>query len=170
MTTPHQINGARRRGYAGFAGICRRSSPTFPRPAGVALMASEGYATWLRREADVYYFAFKHPRVRWNARLVAVCAAAYLCSPVQLIPSFIPVIGFLDDFLVLVLGARLLRKMIPAEVFAECRQRAEAAEARRKYRIRSRVAIVASIVILALWVLAIIIANALLVRLLRRGI
>ncbi|MGB2617378.1 MAG: DUF1232 domain-containing protein, partial [Candidatus Acidiferrales bacterium] len=66
----------------------------------------------VQREAYVYYFAFKHPRVPWYAKLVAACSAAYLFSPIQLIPSYIPVIGFLDDFLVLFLAARLLQRII----------------------------------------------------------
>ncbi len=91
----------------------------------------------LRTEALVFYFAFRHPRVRWYARLVAVSTAIYLLSPVQLIPSYIPVIGFLDDFLVLFLGVKLLRRIVPREVLAECVRRAEAVEAQRKEKIRS---------------------------------
>jgi uncharacterized membrane protein YkvA (DUF1232 family) len=88
-------------------------------------------AAGLRKETQVFYFAFKHPRVPWYAKLVAAGTAAYLLSPVQLIPSFIPVIGFLDDLLVVLLGVKLLRKIIPADVFVECRRLAEAAEAKR---------------------------------------
>lgn len=61
-----------------------------------------------------------HPRVPWHARLVAGCAVAYLVSPIQLIPTFIPVIGQMDDLLVLFLGMKLLRKLTPAEILAEC--------------------------------------------------
>ena len=86
----------------------------------------------VQKEAQVFSFAFKHPRVRWHARLVAVCAAAYLFSPIQLIPSFIPFIGFLDDLLVLLLVVKLLKRMIPAEVLVECRKLAEVAEMRKK--------------------------------------
>jgi uncharacterized membrane protein YkvA (DUF1232 family) len=108
----------------------------------------------LQREAEVYYFAFKHPRVRWYARVVAVCCAGYVLSPIQLIPSYIPVIGFLDDFLVLFLGAKLLQRIIPREVLAECRQQADAAETRRKEGTRTTVATVAFVVIVAVWLLA----------------
>ncbi len=72
----------------------------------------------LQKEAHVFYFVFKHPRTRWYARLLAVCTAGYLLSPVQLIPSFIPVIGFLDDFAVLFLGAKLLTRITPPDVLA----------------------------------------------------
>jgi len=110
-------------------------------------------AELIQREADVYYFAFKHPRVRWYAKLVAACCAGYLFSPIQLIPSYIPVIGFLDDFLVLLVGAKLLQRITPSEVLTECRQLADAAEIRRKEGSRSTVAVVAFIVILAVWLL-----------------
>ena len=117
-------------------------------------------AEQLRQEALVFYFAFKHPRMPWYAKLVAACTAGYLLSPVQLIPSYIPVIGFLDDFLVLFLGVKLLRKMIPLDVLAECRQRAAAVQARRKDEIKSAAARVSTVTILCLWLLATLGASA----------
>jgi uncharacterized membrane protein YkvA (DUF1232 family) len=115
----------------------------------------------LHREAHVLYFAFKHPRMHWYARLVAVCTAGYLFSPIQLIPSFIPVIGFLDDLLVLFLGVKLLQRITPPDVLTECRELAEAAEMQRKEEIRSGVAVVASVVIATLWLLGAVAASAL---------
>ena len=85
-------------------------------------------AQQVQTQAHVFYLAFKHPRTPWYARLVAVCTAGYLFSPIQLIPSFVPVIGFLDDFLVLFLGVKLLQKITPPDVLAECRQHADDAE------------------------------------------
>ena len=108
----------------------------------------------LQREALVYYFAFKHPRVQWYAKLIAVCSAGYVFSPVQLIPSYIPVIGLLDDFLVLYVGTKLLQKLIPVEVLTECRDLANAAEMRRKDEVRSTPALVATVVVAAAWLLA----------------
>ena len=55
----------------------------------------------VQKQAHVFYFVFKHPRNPWYAKMIAACTAGYLLSPVQLIPSFIPGIGFLDDLLVL---------------------------------------------------------------------
>lgn len=89
----------------------------------------------------------------WYAKLVAACSAAYLFSPIQLIPSYIPVIGFLDDFLVLFVAARLLQRIIPPEVLAECRALADAAEMRRKQEIRSTGAIIGFVAIAAVWLL-----------------
>jgi uncharacterized membrane protein YkvA (DUF1232 family) len=108
----------------------------------------------LRKEAQVFYFAFKHPRVPWYAKLIAALTAGYLFSPIQLIPSFIPVIGFLDDFVVLILGVKLLLKFIPADVFAECRALAEAAEVRRREEIRSAAAVVGFVAVAFVWILA----------------
>jgi uncharacterized membrane protein YkvA (DUF1232 family) len=118
----------------------------------------------VHREAQVYYFAFKHPGVPWYAKLVAACSAGYLFSPIQLIPSYIPVIGFLDDFFVLFVGAKLLRRLIPSEVLTECRQLADAAEMRRKEEIRSTAAIVAFVAIASVWLLVAVGASILMAR------
>jgi uncharacterized membrane protein YkvA (DUF1232 family) len=105
----------------------------------------------IHTEAQTFYFAFKHPRVPWYAKVLAVCTASYLFSPIQLIPSFIPVIGFLDDFLVLFLGVKLLQRIVPPDILAECRQQASAAEMRRKDEVRSRAAVVAVLAIALVW-------------------
>ena len=86
----------------------------------------------IQMEAQVLYFVFKNPRTRWYARLVAACSVGYFFSPIQLIPNFIPVIGFADDLLVLLLGARLLRKITPPDLLAECRELARLSEMRRR--------------------------------------
>jgi uncharacterized membrane protein YkvA (DUF1232 family) len=107
----------------------------------------------LQKETHVFYFVFRHPHTPWYARLVAACTAGYTLSPIQLIPSFIPVIGFLDDFLVLFLGAKLLQRIIPADVLADSRQFAEAAETRRKEKITSSTRTVAALAITTVWLL-----------------
>jgi uncharacterized membrane protein YkvA (DUF1232 family) len=126
------------------------------------------HAQRAHREAQVFYFAFKHPRVPWYARLVAACSAGYLFSPIQLIPSFIPVIGFLDDFLVLFLGAKVIRRIIPPEVLTECREMAAAAEMRRKDETRSPATVVAIGVITAFWIFAAVSAGLVMARYLSR--
>lgn len=115
----------------------------------------------LQKEAHVFYFVFKHPRTRWYTRCLAACTAGYLLSPVQLIPSFIPVIGFLDDFLVLFLGAKLVTKLTPPDVLRECREMADAAETRRKEEVRSGFARFAVVAIATLWFAAVVTASAL---------
>ena len=105
----------------------------------------------LQKEAHVFYFAFKHPETPWYARLIAACAAGYLLSPIQIIPSFIPVIGFMDDLVVLVVGFKLIQKAISPEVLKECRERAEVAESKRRAKNGSVTEVVVSITVATLW-------------------
>jgi uncharacterized membrane protein YkvA (DUF1232 family) len=91
--------------------------------------------------------------------LVAACTAAYLFSPIQLIPNYIPVIGILDDLLVVFLGVKLLQRLTPADVLAESRELADAAEVRGKKEIKSVSAVLVSIAIATVWLLAAIAAS-----------
>ncbi len=84
------------------------------------------WATHLRAEVYAVSLTSRDPRVPWYARSFAACVVAYAFSPIDLIPDFIPVIGHLDDLLIVPLGIALTLKMIPPEVMAECRQRADA--------------------------------------------
>ena len=121
----------------------------------------------LQKEAHVFYFAFKHPRTPWYAKLIAACAAFYLLSPIQIIPSFVPVIGFMDDLVVLVVGFKLIRRTLVPEVLAECRERAEVAEAKRKAD--SSVAdIIVSVTVAILWLISGIAGSLLIASYLRR--
>jgi len=115
----------------------------------------------IHAEAQTFYFAFKHPRVHWYAKLVAACTAGYLFSPIQLIPSFIPVIGLLDDFLVLFLGVKLLQRIIPADILTECREQANAAEMWRKDEVRLTPSVIAVLAVALAWLFAAITASAL---------
>lgn len=80
-------------------------------------------------KADVYalYLAYKDPRVPWYARIFAALVVAYAFSPIDLIPDPIPVLGYLDDLILIPLGIWLAIKMIPIEVMAESRAQAKAA-------------------------------------------
>jgi len=122
----------------------------------------------LQKEAHVFYFAFKHPRTPWYAKLIAACAAFYLLSPIQIIPSFVPVIGFMDDLVVLVVGFKLIRKTISPDVLKECRERAEAAEAKRKANDSSLTELVVSITVAILWLITGIAGSLLIASYLRR--
>ena len=79
-----------------------------------------------RLKAELYalYLAYRDPRVPWYARLFAAGVVAYAISPIDLIPDFIPVLGYLDDLILVPLGIVLALRMIPPEVMAECRERA----------------------------------------------
>jgi uncharacterized membrane protein YkvA (DUF1232 family) len=122
----------------------------------------------LRTEALVLYFVFTHPRVPWFAKWIAGCVAAYLLSPVQLIPSYIPVVGFLDDLLALFIAVKLLRRIIPNDVLVEWQKRAESAEMQRKDEIRSSAATAGLVAMVFLWLLAAVIASALIMNYIHR--
>lgn len=83
------------------------------------------WAKALKREVYALYLAYKDPRVPWYARVFAACVVAYAFSPIDLIPDFIPVIGYLDDLILVPVGVALAVKMIPLTVLAECREEAQ---------------------------------------------
>lgn len=80
----------------------------------------------LRTEIYVLFLAFRDPRVPWYAKVLVFLVVAYALSPVDIVPDFIPVLGYLDDLLVLPLGIFLAIRLIPAEVLVECRRKARA--------------------------------------------
>ncbi len=82
-------------------------------------------ARQLKTETYAIYLAYKDPRVPWHARVFAACVVAYAFSPIDLIPDFIPVLGYLDDLILVPLGIALTMKMLPATVLAECRAKAQ---------------------------------------------
>jgi len=77
-----------------------------------------------KREAGVLYHACRDPRVPWYAKALGIAVIAYALSPIDLIPDFIPVLGWLDDLLLVPLGLMAVRAMIPAAILAEYRERA----------------------------------------------
>ncbi len=84
----------------------------------------------LRIEAHAAWLAARDPRCPWHARVLGLVIAAYALSPIDLIPDFIPVLGLLDDALLVPLGIWLFVKMLPAGLFDECRARAAEASDR----------------------------------------
>lgn len=85
------------------------------------------WARTLKRDALVVYFAARDPRTPRLARLLALLVAAYALSPIDLIPDFIPILGYLDDLVLVPLGVLLVMRLVPAEVKATARQQADAA-------------------------------------------
>lgn len=83
-------------------------------------------ASQLRVETYAIWLAYKDPRVPWYARAFAACVVGYAFSPIDLIPDPIPVLGYLDDLVLVPLGIALALRMIPPEVMVECRQKADA--------------------------------------------
>lgn len=84
----------------------------------------------IKRNVFVLYLAYKDPRVSWYAKLFAIGVVAYAFSPIDLIPDFIPVLGYLDDLIIVPLGITMALKLIPQEVIRDCRDKAE--EIRKK--------------------------------------
>ena len=79
------------------------------------------WAKAIRVDSHALYFAARDPRVPWYAKVLAAAVAAYALSPIDLIPDFIPVIGYLDDLLVVPLGILLVVKLIPPAIMAQHR-------------------------------------------------
>ncbi len=117
-------------------------------------MNIEGWKRWAGRlKVEVYalYLAYRDPRVPWYARVFAACVVGYAFSPIDLIPDPIPVLGYLDDLILIPLGVALAIRMIPAEVLEDCREKARSAEGRPVNRW-------AAVFVVAVWVILAILA------------
>ncbi len=104
------------------------------------------WARTLKRDTVALYLAAGDPRVPWYAKAVAACVAAYALSPIDLIPDFIPVIGYLDDIILVPLGIALAIRLIPAALLEEHRTAASARLAKRP------VSRIGALVIIMIWV------------------
>lgn len=78
----------------------------------------------LKKETYALYLAYKDPRVPWVARIWVALVVGYALSPIDLIPDFIPILGYLDDLILIPLGIWLAVRLIPEPVLAECRVKA----------------------------------------------
>ena len=105
-------------------------------------------ADQLRAETYAIYLAYKDPRVPWYAKLLIACVIGYVLSPIDPIPDFIPILGYVDDLILVPIGIALVIKMIPLAVLAECREKARAAIAQKRPRNW-----VAASVVIAIWLL-----------------
>jgi len=99
----------------------------------------------IRRDIHAIYLAARDPRTPWYAKALAVCVAGYALSPIDLIPDFVPVLGYLDDAVIVPLGILAVVKLIPAGIMADNR----AAAARAAERPVSRTG---AVVIALIWV------------------
>ena len=82
-------------------------------------------ARHLRVETFALYLAARHPGTPWYAKLFVAGVVAYALSPIDLIPDFVPVLGYLDDLVLIPLGVTCALRMIPPAVMSECRERAQ---------------------------------------------
>ena len=82
-------------------------------------------ARQLKAETFALYLAARHPETPWYAKLLVAGIVAYALSPIDLIPDFIPVIGYVDDLILLPIAMAWAIRLIPPQVMAECRERAQ---------------------------------------------
>ena len=106
------------------------------------------WARAIKRDVHAVYLAARDPRVPWYAKALALCVAAYALSPIDLIPDFIPVLGYLDDLIIVPLGILAVVQLIPPEIMAE--HRATAAIASERPISRS-----GAVVIVLIWIASI---------------
>ena len=117
----------------------------------------KAHARQLRQHTLTVYFAARDPRTPVLVRVLAVLVAAYALSPIDLIPDFIPVIGYLDDLILLPLGLALVVRLTPPEVMESARLQAQEASARPVSHAAAAVVIVVWLIVLWLlgkWALA----------------
>ena len=119
-------------------------------------------ARQLKLETYAIYLAYKDPRTPWYARIFAACVVGYAFSPIDLIPDPIPVLGYLDDLVLVPLGVALALRMIPQTVLAECREKARTAIGQGKPTNWA-----AAAVIIAIWLLLAALAVMVLARAIR---
>lgn len=103
------------------------------------------WARALKRDVHAIYLAARDPRTPWYAKVLAIVVAGYALSPIDLIPDFIPVLGYLDDLIIVPLGIWLVVSLIPEQAMAE--YRAKASEA----MLRPHGGKVAAITVIAIW-------------------
>jgi uncharacterized membrane protein YkvA (DUF1232 family) len=111
------------------------------------LEAGRAWARRIKRDAMTLWFARKHPRTPWHAKALGILVVAYALSPIDLIPDFIPVLGYLDDVILLPVLIWLTVRLLPADVLAECRAQAEQWMKESRSRPRSRAGAVAIVVL-----------------------
>ncbi|MBI1174053.1 MAG: DUF1232 domain-containing protein [Sideroxydans sp.] len=110
------------------------------------------WARTIKRDVHAVWLAARDPRTPWYAKALALVVAAYAVSPIDLIPDFIPVLGYLDDLVIVPLGIFLVVRLIPPEVMEEHREAAAKATERPVSRLAAGVVIAVWIVCVALLV------------------
>lgn len=122
---------------------------TAPVPAhGVTMLErARHWARAIKRDVLALWIAARDPRIPWYAKALAMAVAAYALSPVDLIPDFVPVLGYLDDLVIVPLGILLVVWLIPGALMAEFRERAATLAARPR-------STTAAVVIVLIWIAA----------------
>lgn len=113
------------------------------------LATIKSWAKLVKRDIFALYLAGRDPRVPWFAKAVALATAAYALSPIDLIPDFIPVVGYLDDILIVPLGILLATRLIPRPLLDEFR-----AEAALRLDARPPISVVGATAVVLVWLVA----------------
>jgi uncharacterized membrane protein YkvA (DUF1232 family) len=106
------------------------------------------WARAIKRDVHALYLAARDPRVPWHAKALAIAVAAYALSPIDLIPDFVPVLGYVDDLIIVPTGIALVVWLIPSEIMAQHRDMAIAAQNRPVSR-------AAGVAIVTIWIVVI---------------
>lgn len=101
----------------------------------------------IKKYIYVLYICYKNPKTPWYAKVIIIITVAYALSPIDLIPDFIPVLGYLDDLLILPLGILLSIKLIPEEIFNECK-----AEPIKQFKYNKNLGLYSLIAIIIFWI------------------
>jgi uncharacterized membrane protein YkvA (DUF1232 family) len=117
----------------------------------------------LKQELSAIYIAYRDPRTPWYARVLAILVIAYALSPIDLIPDFIPVLGYLDDLILVPLGIYLTLRLIPKEVIVSARD--EAASNPRSLPSQNRWGI---LIIILLWISGLVLTGWIIWHIVRR--
>jgi len=127
---------------------------TAPVEAGRVTMLERAklWAREIKRDVLALWIAARDPRVPWYAKALAMAVAAYALSPIDLIPDFVPVFGYLDDLVIVPLGILLVVALIPSALMAEFRQQAATLAAKPRSTI-------AAAVIVLIWIAAMILVG-----------
>ena len=120
-------------------------------------------AKQLERETYALYLAYRDPRTPWYARAFSAFVVAHTVSPIDLIPDFIPFIGYVDDLIITPLGLYVALRMIPAQVMVDARQQAALASAEGRIKTKAGIAIVLSV-----WAIGAILLLIVLARLIQK--
>jgi uncharacterized membrane protein YkvA (DUF1232 family) len=125
------------------------ASETLRRSSQVSMIRRlKDWARLVKRDVHALYLASRDPRVPWYAKALAVVVAGYALSPIDLIPDFIPVLGYLDDIVLIPIGILLVARLIPPAILAEHKETARAMQA-------LPVSQTAAAVIVGIWIIAI---------------
>ena len=106
-------------------------------------------AKQLKTDTYALYLAYRDPRVPWYAKIFIAIVVAYALSPIDLIPDFIPVLGYIDDLIIIPVGIYISLRMIPREVLEECREKARSAS------IDNKTKWIAAFIIVLIWLSAV---------------